>query len=328
MTQVDKKFSDKPRILILGALGQIGIVLTKKLREVYGNSNVVASDIKNDCNSQLQNGPFEIIDAANYDSILKSLKRNSIDTVYHMAAILSAKAEKNPRKSWTLNIQSLLNVLDLAKNGFLKKIFWPSSIAVFGQSSPKKNVPQLCVMEPTTVYGISKLAGERMCEYYINSYGIDVRSLRYPGIIGWQSEAGGGTTDYAVDIFHKAVNQESFNCFLKPDTMLPMIFMEDAISATIKLMNVNPSNISIKSSYNLAGISFTPKQIFKKIKNYYPFFSINYVSDYRQLIADTWPDTIDDSQFQIDVNWKSKYNLDMICDEMIRNLLEKKNPIN
>jgi len=320
MNQFDKNLDNKSKVLILGALGQIGIVLTKELRAIYGNSNVIASDIRHDYLSQLGVGPFEIIDATNYDSILNAIKRNSIDTVYHMAAILSAKAEKKPRKSWDLNMCSLLNVLDLAKNGYVKKIFWPSSIAVFGQSSPKKNVPQFCIMEPTTIYGISKLAGERMCEYYVNNFDIDVRSLRYPGIIGWQSEAGGGTTDYAIDIFHRAINHESFECFLKPGTLLPMIFMVDAINATIKIMNANSSALSIKSSYNLAGISFSPEQIFDKIKRYYPLFSIKYKPDYRQLIADSWPDTIDDSHAKIDFNWKSEYNLDMICDEMIRNL--------
>ena len=327
MNYKDQLLNKKSRILILGALGQIGTVLTKHLREIYGETNVVASDIKLDSLSKLGSGPFEIIDATDYDSILFASKKYSVKTIYLMAAVLSANAEKEPNNAWNLNMQSLFNVLDLAKFGIINKIFWPSSIAVFGPSTPKVNVAQTTIMEPTTIYGISKLAGERLCEYYINNYNIDVRSLRYPGIIGWESDPGGGTTDYAVDIFHKAINNEVYDCFLSPNTMLPMIYMEDAIRATIKIMNADLDNLSIKSSYNLSGLSFTPNDISKIISQFYPNFSIHYKPDFRQRIADSWPDSIDDSKAQIDFKWNSLYDLEMICEQMIKNLRAKKNPI-
>jgi nucleoside-diphosphate-sugar epimerase len=237
-----------------------------------------------------------------------------------MAAVLSANAEKDPKKAWSLNMKSLFNVLDLAKKGMINKIFWPSSIAVFGPSTPKVNVPQVTVMEPTTIYGISKLAGERLCQYYRNNYNIDIRSLRFPGIIGWQSKPGGGTTDYAVEVFHKAVRDETYHCFLNSNTMLPMMFMEDAIRATIEIMSAELNCLSISSSYNLAGLSFTPKQIFDMIKSYYPSFKVVYEPDYRQSIADSWPDSIDDSVAQFDFKWKSKFDLQMLCEKMIENL--------
>ena len=327
MNYKDQLSNEKSRILILGALGQIGTVLTKHLRKIHGDTNVVASDIRLDNLSKLGTGPFEIIDATNYDSVVVASKKYSVKTIYLMAAVLSANAEKDPNNAWNLNMQSLFNVLDLAKDGIINKIFWPSSIAVFGPSTPKVNVPQTTIMEPTTIYGISKLAGERLCEYYINNYNIDVRSLRYPGIIGWESDPGGGTTDYAVDIFHKAISNEVYDCFLSPNTMLPMIYMEDAIRATIEIMNADLVNLSIKSSYNLSGLSFTPNEISKIISQFYPNFSIHYKPDFRQRIADSWPDSIDDSKAQIDFKWNSLYDLEMICEQMIKNLRAKKNPI-
>ena len=315
-----KYSKNKNRILILGALGQIGSVLTKELRKIHGPSNVIASDIREDSFNQLCSGPFEIIDATNINSIVASLEKNSIKTIYLMAAVLSANAEKDPKKAWSLNMKSLFNVLDLAKKGLINKIFWPSSIAVFGPSTPKVNVPQVTVMEPTTIYGISKLAGERLCQYYRNNHNIDVRSLRFPGIIGWQSKPGGGTTDYAVEVFHKAVRGETYHCFLNSNTMLPMMFMEDAIRAVIEIMSVKLNCLSISTSYNLAGLSFTPKQIFDMIKSYYPNFKVVYEPDYRQSIADSWPDSINDSIAQFDFKWKSKFDLQMICEKMIENL--------
>lgn len=307
-------------ILILGALGQIGSALTKQLREIYGVDSIIASDIKHDNDKILSEGPFQIIDATDYNQILECVKNHKIDTVYLMAAILSANAEQYPSKAWHLNMSSLFHVLNLAKDGNIKKIFWPSSIAVFGPTTPKYNVPQQTLMAPNTAYGLSKLAGEGWCSYYHEKYGIDVRSLRYPGIVSWQSMPGGGTTDYAVDIFHKAVSKKKFMCFLKSDTLLPMMYMEDALSATLKIMNCEVSQISVRTSYNLSGMSFTPEQLFNSIRNYYPEFLIEYEPDFRQSIADSWPSTIDDSKARQDWGWKPSYDLAQMTQEMIKNL--------
>ena len=307
-------------ILILGALGQIGSALTKQLREIYGANSIIASDIRLDNDKILSDGPFQIIDATDYNQILECVKKHSIHTVYLMAAMLSANAEKHPNKAWHLNMSSLFHVLNLAKEGYIKKIFWPSSIAVFGPTTPKYNVPQQTLMTPNTAYGLSKLAGEGWCAYYHDKYGIDVRSLRYPGIVSWQSMPGGGTTDYAVDIFHKAVFKEKFICFLKPDTLLPMMYMEDALRATLKIMDSEVSQISVRTSYNISGMSFTPEQLFNSIRNYCPEFLIEYQPDFRQSIAEGWPGTIDDSKARQDWGWKPSYNLVQMTQEMIKNL--------
>ena len=306
--------------LIIGASGQIGSVLTSSLRQRYGASAVVASDIKQPKTDFLLSGPFEQIDATNYDELLEVIKKHNIQVVYQMAAMLSATAEKHPEKAWDLNMSSLFHVLNLAKQGYIKQLFWPSSIAVFGPSSPKINVPQHTLMEPTSVYGISKLAGERWCAYYHKKYGVDVRSLRFPGLIGWQSAPGGGTTDYAVDIFHKAVAQQPFKCFLLEDTALPMMYMEDAIKAVLMLMEADEEHIKIRSSYNLAALSFTPKALYNTILYHYPDFKITYVPDFRQAIADSWPESIDDRFAKDDWGWRPEFDLDTMVEEMFKHL--------
>lgn len=306
--------------LIIGASGQIGSVLTASLRHLHGSSAVVASDIKKPSQELLSQGPFEPINATDYDQIFSIVKTHDIDTVYLMAAMLSANAEKRPEKAWNLNMTSLFHVLNLAKLGHIKHVFWPSSIAVFGPSSPKVNVPQQTIMEPSTVYGISKLAGELWCDYYHKKYNVDVRSLRFPGLISWQSMPGGGTTDYAVDIFHKAISNESYKCFLSEDTALPMMYMDDAIRAILELMNAKIDNIKIRSSYNLSAISFTPKELYESIVKHYPSFKINYRPDFRQVIADSWPDSIDDSSAQKDWGWKPKFDLNALVKDMFKHL--------
>ena len=308
------------RILVLGASGQIGTELTQKLREFYGNSNVVASDIKLCTFEMMDIGPFEIIDATDKETILSVIKKYNINQVYLLAAMLSATAEKFPQKAWNLNMNSLLAVLELAKEKHIQQIYWPSSIAVFGPTTPKNNTPQKTIMEPSTVYGISKLAGEFWCNYYHEKFGIDVRSLRYPGIISWKTKPGGGTTDYAVDIYFKAVEEKKFTCFLSENTRLPMMYMEDAVNATIQLMEANPANIKIRTSYNLSAIDFTPKEIAAEIKKQIPDFTIDYAQDSRQQIADSWPSSIDDSEARNDWNWKHEFDLQRMTFKMLENL--------
>lgn len=320
LRRFSKKMKQNSNILVLGALGQIGCELTNKLRDHHGSNSVIASDIKSDDQNIFKEGPFEQIDAMDYNQILTYIKHYKIDTVYLMAAMLSANSEKHPYQAWMLNVSSLLHVLNLAKEGYIKTIFWPSSIAVFGPTTPKINVPQQTITAPTTVYGISKLAGEGWCAYYHNKFGVDVRSLRYPGIVSWQSMPGGGTTDYAVDIFHKAVNHQSFTCFLKSDTRLPMMYMDDALEATIKIMNSDANKLTVRTSYNLAALSFTPREIFSAIKLHYPNFSIDYKPDFRQYIADSWPESIDDSVAKNDWGWESKFNLEQMTYEMLKHL--------
>lgn len=315
----------KPKILIIGACGQIGSELTFKLRDLYGDANVIASDISYSNLEVVNSGIFEIVDAQNYASIKSCVEKYSIDTVYLMAAMLSATGEKYPMKAWDLNVQSLFHVLNLARAKFIKKVFWPSSIAVFGPTTPKEFTPQYTIMEPTTVYGITKQVGERWCEYYFNKYGVDVRSLRYPGIISWKTLPGGGTTDYAVEIYHKAVTDGSYDCFLAEDTELPMMFMDDAIKATIDIMTVPKEAIKIRSSYNLSAISFTPKEVAKSIQNHIPNFTITYTPDYRQEIANSWPKNINDSYARQDWKWKHQFNLDTITNEMLTQLNKKYN---
>lgn len=309
-----------PKILIIGAGGQIGSELTQKLRAIHGGKNVIAADINYNNLELVNSGIFEIVDAQDFTSVKICVEKYQINTIYLMAAMLSATGEKFPRKAWDLNMESLFHVLNLAKEGFIKKVFWPSSIAVFGPTTPKENTPQHTIMEPSTVYGITKQVGERWCEYYHNQYGVDIRSLRYPGIISWKTMPGGGTTDYAVEIYHKAIAEKKYECFLSEDTELPMMFMDDAIKATIDIMDAKQEDIKIKSSYNLAAVSFTPKEITQSIKKLIPEFTITYNPDFRQKIADSWPKSIDDSIAREDWNWKHSFSLDDITKEMLSNL--------
>ncbi len=308
------------KILIIGACGQIGTELTQKLRSIYGNDNVIASDIRKLNNDIVNNGIFEVVNALDYNQIEHLIEQYKITDVYLMAALLSATAEKNPAFAWDLNMNSLFHVLNLAKAKKIKKIFWPSSIAVFGPTTPRDNTPQYTIMEPTTVYGISKQTGERWCEYYNHIYGVDVRSIRYPGLISWSTEPGGGTTDYAVDIYHKALKDGKYECFLSEKTALPMMYMDDAIRATIEIMKAPAESIKIRSSYNLSGISFTPAEIADEIKKHISNFTISYKPDFRQKIADSWPASIDDSSARKDWNWKHKFDLASMTEEMLAHL--------
>lgn len=307
-------------ILIIGACGQIGSELTQKLRENYGNDNVVASDIREGNEELMNSGPFEYLDATDKEGILKVIQKYHVTQVYLMAAMLSATAETYPQKAWELNMNSLLGVLELAKEKHIKQVFWPSSIASFGPTSPKINTPQQTIMEPSTVYGISKLAGEHWCNYYHKRYGVDVRSIRYPGIISWKTKPGGGTTDFAVDIYFKAIENKSYECFLSKDTRLPMMYMQDAIDATIKIMQTDAANIKTRTAYNLAAISFTPDEMATEIKKHIPTFKITYKTDFRQQIADSWPQVIDDTEARQDWNWKHQFDLELVTIEMLKNL--------
>lgn len=311
-------YNKEDKILIIGAGGQIGIELAQELSLLYGSSNVVAADVKPI--PALNNNPFEKLDVLDKDALLNVVKKHGISHVYLLAALLSATGEQNPMFAWKLNMEGLFNVLDLAKEKHITKVYWPSSIAVFGPTTPVVNTPQYTVMEPSTIYGISKQAGERWCEWYHNKFGVDVRSLRYPGLIGWKSAPGGGTTDYAVHIFHEALKHKRYECFLSEDTALPMMHMEDAIRATIEIMHAPAEQIKIRGSYNLAGISFTPKQIAEEIKKHIPDFTITYKPDFRQQIADSWPQSIDDSEARKDWAWTQKYDLAGLVNNMLENL--------
>ena len=309
-----------PKILIIGACGQIGTELTQKLRKIYGTENVIASDIRKLNVDVVNSGPFEVINALDFNQIEHLVEVHQITDVYLMAALLSATAEKNPAFAWDLNMNSLFHVLNLAKAGKIKKIFWPSSIAVFGPTTPKENTPQYTVMEPSTVYGISKQSGERWCEYYHNLFGVDVRSIRYPGLISWSSPPGGGTTDYAVDIYHKALENQSYECFLSAETKMPMMYMDDAIAATIQIMQAPVEQIKIRSSYNLAAMSFTPTEIAAEIQKHISDFTISYAPDFRQKIADSWPASIDDSRAREDWGWNHHFTLDNMTVDMLEHL--------
>ncbi len=311
------------KILIIGACGQIGTELTAKLRATYGVDNVVASDIRKLENDVVKNGIFEVVNALDYNQIEHLIEKHQITDVYLMAALLSATAEKNPAFAWDLNMNSLFHVLNLAKAGKIQKIFWPSSIAVFGPTTPRVNTPQYTVMEPSTVYGISKQSGERWCEYYNKQYGVDVRSIRYPGLISWTSPPGGGTTDYAVDIYYKALEDKKFTCFLSENTGLPMMYMDDAIKATISIMQAPAEKIKIRSSYNLSAVSFTPKEIAESIKKHIPEFTIDYAPDFRQAIADSWPASIDDSYARNDWGWQHDFDMERMTSVMLENLAKK-----
>ena len=309
-----------PKILIIGACGQIGTELTQKLRKIYGTENVIASDIRKLNVDVVNSGPFEVINALDFNQIEHLVEVHQITDVYLMAALLSATAEKNPAFAWDLNMNSLFHVLNLAKAGKIKKIFWPSSIAVFGPTTPKENTPQYTIMEPSTVYGISKQSGERWCEYYHNLFGVDVRSIRYPGLISWSSPPVGGTTDYAVDIYHKALENQSYECFLSAETKMPMMYMDDAIAATIQIMQAPAEQIKIRSSYNLAAMSFTPTEIAAEIQKHIPEFTISYAPDFRQKIADSWPASIDDSRAREDWGWNHHFALDNMTVDMLEHL--------
>ncbi len=310
----------KKRILIIGACGQIGTELVTRLRELYEPHKVIASDIREGDEAMMESGPFEILDATDYDAIEDIVIRHEITEVYLMAAMLSATAERFPMKGWELNMNSLFNVLNLAKEKKIDKIFWPSSIAVFGPSTPKNNTPQRTIMEPSTVYGISKQTGERWCEYYFKQYGVDVRSIRYPGLISYKTLPGGGTTDYAVDIYHKALKHGKYISFLNAETTLPMMFMDDAINATIGIMEAPSEKVKIRSSYNLAAMSFNPEGITASIQKYLPDFEIDYEPDFRQAIADSWPQSIDDSEAREDWGWHHQFTLAEMTKIMIENL--------
>lgn len=313
--------STQGTVLVIGSSGQLGAELVAGLRQIYGRENVIASDIKDMDKEQIKEfAPYETLNVLNAKRLYEIVRKYDVKQIYLLAALLSATAEKSPMFAWDLNMNGLFNVLDLAKEKHIDKVYWPSSIAVFGPTTPRINTPQFTIMEPNTVYGISKQTGERWCEYYFNKYGVDVRSLRYPGLIGWKTAPGGGTTDYAVHIYHEAIKNNSYECFLSENTTLPMMFMDDAIKATLDLMHSNPDNIKVRSSYNLAGMSFSPKEIASEIKNYFPEFQITYNPDSRQAIADSWPQSIDDSVARKEWGWKPSFDLKKMSEEMIVNL--------
>ena len=311
---------NKDVILIVGSNGQLGTVLTEKLRLNYGAVNVIASDLYKKIGSE---DNFITLDATDFKAVEEVVLKNKITQIYHLAAILSAAGEKNPLHAWDLNMVGLLNVLEVAKTHKVDKVFWPSSIAVFGPTTPKINTRQKTIMEPSTVYGISKLAGEFWCNYYHQKYDVDVRSLRYPGIISWKTKPGGGTTDYAVDIYFKAVKDRKYKCYLSKDTRLPMMYMEDAVNATIALMQADRNRIKIRTSYNLAAIDFTPEEISEEIKKHLPDFEISYQPDFRQKIADSWPQSIDDSEARIDWNWQHEFNLKTMTKDILNHIQKK-----
>jgi nucleoside-diphosphate-sugar epimerase len=308
------------KLLVIGAGGQLGSELTKALVNTHGSDAVIATDFQQSVKSKFAYCRFQTLDVLDKDAIVNLIQEEKITQVYHLAAILSANGEKNPVQAWDVNMRGLLNVLELAKECKLDKVFWPSSIAVFGPNSPKTNTPQDAFKNPTTVYGISKLAGEHWCEYYFNTYGVDVRSLRFPGLIGYKSLPGGGTTDYAVDIYYKAVNKEPFTCFLQEDAALPMMYMEDAVQATLQLMAAPADNIQIRTSYNLSGMSFSPQEIAESIRTHYPEFSITYAPDFRQKIADSWPSSINDDCARNEWGWKASFSLAEMTAEIITKL--------
>jgi nucleoside-diphosphate-sugar epimerase len=314
-------------VLIIGACGQLGTELTESLRNIYGDHHVVASDVRPSDNPVFQTGPFETLDVLNTQQIKEIFSKYKPTQVYHLAALLSATAEKQPKLGWTLNMDGLFNIFDACLEYNVSKVYWPSSIAVFGPNTPGVLTPQHCIMDPTTVYGISKLAGERYCDYYFRRYGLDVRSLRYPGLIGYKSQPGGGTTDYAVSIYHDALTTKNHHCFLRQDTVLPMLYMPDALKATLAIMDAPSSQILIRSSYNLAGMSFSPAEIAQSISHIIPGFSIEYQPDERQKIADSWPDSIDDSMARNDWGWKPDYDLNAMSADML-SALQKIYPSN
>jgi nucleoside-diphosphate-sugar epimerase len=308
------------KILVIGAGGQLGTELTKVLAEKYGNESIIATDFQESARSKFSYCNFQTLNVLDKVELENIVKKDGVTQIYHLAAILSAAGEKNPIQAWDLNMGGLLNVLGIARAYSIEKVFWPSSIAVFGPSSEKERTPQNAFKDPNTIYGISKLSGEHWCEYYFNKYGVDVRSVRYPGLIGYKSLPGGGTTDYAVDIYHKAMSGTKFSCFLSEHTYLPMMYMDDAIQATLQLMDAPKEKITIRTSYNIAGLSFSPAEIYQSIVKHYSNFEIEYQSDFRQAIADSWPNSIDDSKAKVDWGWKPKFNLEAMTSAIITNL--------
>ncbi len=307
----------KDMILITGSNGQIGTVLTETLRSAYGSEQVIASDIRLPIK---ENGLFEILDVLDKDRMAKLVSNRKITQIYHLAAILSAKGEEKPLFTWNVNMNGLFNVLETARELGVQKLFFPSSIAVFGSKSPKQHTEQWAYLDPETVYGISKVAAENWCQYYYQKYGLDIRSVRYPGIISYQSEPGGGTTDYAVDIFHKAVKGESYSCFLKEDTGLPMMYMPDAVRATLEIMEAPEDAITVRTSYNIAAMSFTPAQLTEAIRKHVPGFIVEYKPDFRQKIAESWAQSVDDQLARTDWNWNEEYDLNKMTADMLHNL--------
>ncbi len=311
-------------ILVIGAAGQIGSELVTELRKIHGNARVFATDIKQAPPDIMEGGPFQILDVMDDKQLIHFIIRHKISQIYHLAAVLSGNAEKLPIQAWKINMDSLMNILEVAKMvDEVNKVFWPSSIAVFGPTTPRIHTPQLSVMEPVTVYGISKLAGERWCDYYFNRYGVDVRSLRYPGLISYKTEAGGGTTDYAVEIYYEAIRNGSYDCFLDKNTALPMLFMPDAIHATICLMEAERMNLTIHSSYNLGGMSLTPEMMHREIRKHVPDFTVSYHPDFRQAIADTWPQSVDDSVARDDWGFEQTYELEQMTEIMLSEIRHK-----
>ena len=309
----------KNKILVIGSSGQIGTDLCLSLERIYGAENIICSDL-NPPKEKNHHKNFIKLDVLDNEMLTRKVKEENISEIYLLAASLSALAEKNVLISWELNMNSLINVLELARKKIIKKIFWPSSIAVFGPDSPKLNTPQNTTLNPSSIYGITKLAGEKLCQYYYDKFDVDVRSLRLPGLIGWRSLAGGGTTDYAVEIFYHALKNNDYTCFLSKETILPMMYMDDAIEAILKIMTTKKENIKIRTSYNISAVSFTPKELEKQIKIYFPNFNVKFKPDYRQKIADSWPDSIDDQEAKVDWGWKAKFNLEKLTSEMFKNL--------
>lgn len=309
----------KNKILVIGSSGQIGTDLCLSLERIYGAENIICSDL-NPPKDKNHRKNFIKLDVLDNEMLTRKVKEENISEIYLLAASLSALAEKNVLISWELNMNSLINVLELARKKIIKKIFWPSSIAVFGPDSPKLNTPQNTTLNPSSIYGITKLAGEKLCQYYYDKFDVDVRSLRLPGLIGWRSLAGGGTTDYAVEIFYHALKNNDYTCFLSKETILPMMYMDDAIEAILKIMTTKKENIKIRTSYNISAVSFTPKELEKQIKIYFPNFNVKFKPDYRQKIADSWPDSIDDQEAKVDWGWKAKFNLEKLTSEMFKNL--------
>jgi len=309
----------KNKILVIGSSGQIGTDLSLSLERIYGTENIICSDL-NPPKEKNHNKKFLKLDVLDNEMLTRKVKEENISEIYLLAASLSALAEKNVLNSWELNMNSLINVLELARKKIIKKIFWPSSIAVFGPDSPKINTPQKTTLNPSSIYGITKLAGEKLCKYYYDKFDVDIRSLRLPGLIGWRSLAGGGTTDYAVEIFYHALKNNDYTCFLSKETILPMMYMDDAIEAILKIMTTKKENIKIRTSYNISAVSFTPKELEKQIKIYFPNFSVKFKPDYRQKIADSWPDSIDDQEAKVDWGWEAKFNLEKLTSEMFKNL--------
>ena len=314
------------KILVTGALGQIGSELIPELRKKYGKDNIVAVGHHKEPSEEFRNsGPFEIADCRNKEEIRNLIEKYKIDTIFHLVGILSAVGEKNPDLAWDVNINGLKNVLDLAVEYKIEKMFWPSSIAAFGPTTPLENTPQKTVLEPTTMYGVTKASGELLCQYYFIKYGLDVRSLRYPGIISWKTPPGGGTTDYAVAIYYDAVKNGSYDCFVREDTILPMMYMDDAVKATLQIMEAEKEKITIRTAYNLTAISFSAKELSESVSNYVDNFKCIFSPDQRQKIADSWPKTIDDSKARIDWGWQHEFDLNKISNEMIKNLKIKLN---